>query len=413
MNLLLAIRCLADKLYLFFRNDVSFISLVFCFFLLFLFHILSSSILIEDLQLYFFPLFFWGVYYLAKKPVHRMPFIIVGAVCLLLIAIQAAGYFKSQEKESYIYISRLENDKDGLKARAFERRYNQVAATYELPFIKLRQQELGMPSVGKEWLAKNPLVPFLIQGQADWYQVVFPYSAKHYLDEFASTHVVSEIPTYMQNAAKSFALNLGRDVSAVQLEDPRSIFLVGLIPEFLEVPSREYELSSHFLSWLAKGLELHESSLCPSSSFSCREAICPVCIAERRDAFYEASDILGAWKSAVPTGFAYFLLATIDLLSALETVPLDNIQIDFALRRFAQSASKVNSSENGGVYELLFNNAGVAVLANGKTTENLSKARNWFERAANEARRKDRIHIGSKAAMINLITLDIMQSNGE
>ena len=359
----------------------------------------TQGFLIEDLQLVFFIPLLVAFWRLPKNPEHRIPQILVLTVLLLWLgaSLQVHGLFNNAGRRSEVYISRFQNDVDGLLRRATYQRYNEIAMTYNLPPMKLLHQTLSMDDKTSAWLKHNLSVPLVVGGDAKHFQISVNGNIAMYERCFAQANAKDTLSPEQYDLARKLGIDLDRDVFAVKLPVISYPLLINLQPLSFELPGDQPELSRHFIAWLAAGFADK-----PYARFFVSESNADL-LSRWQDAFNEALKIDGPWGTPIPAGIAYYLLGTLELLEGLTQAQAQAVLFNTAEATLRKAAGKAHINLDPWLYSAVFNNAAIARIAssNGKK-DALVKAKYWLTMALAAAENNSPASLPSRTAVFNL-----------
>lgn len=364
------------------------------------------AVLIEDLQMLAFPLILFCFWRLPLSAERRVPaFLLIFSLLLWICSVGAAfGLYSFGPRGQSIYLSRLENDSSGLRARAIYQRYNQIARTYHLPRINLVQLSFSNDINAAQWLHERPDVPFVLRGTPEWLRVVFPSDSSRFVGLYPGILETEDIPQEILSRAEALSLSPGRNVFILKGPLSGQYFAVEYQPEVVTIPGEPEELARHSLAWFGAALrsDLHRvSSRKKCSMTSERER------AVRADAWFEASKIDGLWKSKTAQGVAYYFLGTQGLLEGQATGFFQPRALALSLDWFRKAAGCFSANNDASFYAAVFNNAAIALLFSGTEQADLQKARFWLEKALH-ARPSESSGpvLGVRVAIFNLMALE-------
>lgn len=364
------------------------------------------AVLIEDLQMLAFPLILFCFWRLPLVAERRVPaFLLIFSLLLWVCSVGAAfGLYSFGSRSQSIYLSRLEGDASGLRARAIYQRYNQIARTYDLPRINLAQLSFSNDRNAVQWLSERPAVPFVLRGTPEWLRVVFPDDSSRFAGLYPRILKTEDIPREILSRAEALSLAPGRNVFILKGPFSGQYLAVEYQPEGVTIPGEPEELARHSLAWFGAALRSDLPRVSSRKKFSMaaeRER------AVRAEAWFEASKIDGLWKSRTAQGVAYYFLGTLSLLEGQATGFFQPRALALSLDWYRKAASCFSANNDASFYAAVFNNAALALLFSGTEQANLRKARYWLTEAL-RARPSESSGpvLGVRVALFNLMALE-------
>lgn len=229
-----------------------------------------------------------------------------------------------------IVVSQLERDPKGLLLREWLR--------------ELKKQNVLSVAINKRfqsnseivsWLAKRPSSSYLVTGDANWLNVIFPEHSKFIELVIRETKILS------RDDAISQIIFLQKDAEK---------YALTFVPIELALAREPLELSAGLLAEMS----LAVSPLVTENSLELE-------LEQRTQAAMRARRIFGYWKSGIARSWAFYTEATLELLTYLhQTQP--TVQLcDTMISKFSTSAklaSSKNSAPNIAAY--IYNNAAIA-----------------------------------------------------
>jgi hypothetical protein len=399
-----------SRLKTFFLSDISLLWFVLLAIIMSTFWItVAFGVSIEDVQGFLFPLVLVVCWRLPKRASWRLPFPLVVLTLVLWIALHLSGLAIAKSSGNNVFLSRLEGDQIGLSARELYQRYSEIATTYGLPPMSLVQLRFEDDTQARKRLLESPRSPFVITGSRDWLRAVFPLDAPFYLSHYASVLGPQQMASAVPEEVRAFAASLSPGVVFLKLPLVGVPLVVLFQPEAVNVPGGFTELNLHALGWLAKGLERPEEngdSNGPGSR-SAEDSKRAV----RYEALLEAVDILDDWKTGGLLGVCRYLIATQDLLTAIDDQDTRPERFDSIIMRLGEAGAVSSKKSDPEVFAALLNNAAVTrAVQSGAAGEDLSKAKKWLWKAMRVRDAHGQPVLGAKAAFLNFFLLDYYSS---
>lgn len=368
------------------------------------------SVAEEDLQALCFPAFLFCFWLLFRSllagfssPRLRRGLVLIFVVLLgtwLFFTLRIRGMVIDLFLPRAIYLSRIPGDDSGLGARRILREYTRLVGRYpEFPDLYLLQREFSGDAAVGSWFSGRSRPLMVLRGTKDWLSVVpvsEPASFVRYDQQLAVDPELKEAVQTGEALARQFGVSVGEGSRLVLTANHALPFLLVSTPERFSLPVDPIELSSYFLGWLAKGLRGKAGS---------------------EDAFSEAADIHGHWKSSIPRGAARFYWGTEQLLQYLQQFSNGNrdgaaaqgVAIEDGLRQCAEntlgSAIAILQRRFAvDVRSAALNNLAIAALADPNVRRGQKRAVQLLELAVSDVVEAGPT-IGSRAAFVNLILL--------
>ncbi|MCB0345929.1 MAG: hypothetical protein KDD66_12490 [Bdellovibrionales bacterium] len=359
----------------------------------------SYGFLREDLQTVLFPLMLIVLLKLPNSTSLRPPraVIVLALTFWMLGALHVRAYAPSLINGHGVYLSRVNSAGESPEDRELYRRLNEIARLNDLPSTYLVQQHFSSDDEARSWLESHDEALFVATGSSEWVRVIMdperiiPFSTK------------PDLPEFFTKAAKRAGLPRVDALPIVRtpwLEEP---FVLGTVPEYLQVPGRPPELGQHFLAWFAEGLQrdpqLKEQLSEPVAESEMTEQLRGM----KKAALFAAAGIEGKWLTSTPLGVPLSLAATHELLSAFDLPGiLQEKALHCAQVSFNHSAAVARDDDVPHIAAIAFNNIAVARIYAGYRDSDFARAHHWLSAAAGMHNRDGSPVLGAKLALVNL-----------
>ena len=351
------------------------------------------GVLQEDIQVVLFPFFCFLLFVLPVQRHFRPPLALISLAVFLWLSSVVYSHVIQPRAESdvpYFSVSRLDSDGGGVFVRQMSKRYDTISGTHDLPPLRVVVQSLDSTLLAQEWLREgSPRQLFVVSGASSWLQIVFN-------------------PDIRWSSKAEFLRRLDPDLgSANSLANIETVpfkvqwvprpLLLATLPRSIDSPaggSKEFVL--HALGWLSKALSTH------LSSNSTNDLVDP----GTADALAQLSADSRIGLSNGIAAIGQYLQALVLLAEYQSQGSVGDEIIDRAIALFRDAARFVKMESNPELFSVVFNNAGVALMAVADTPEELYKARFWIRVAHDASAFGDTLPTGSQVAMENLLRLD-------
>ena len=177
---------------------------------------------------------------------------------------------------------------------------------------------------------------------------------------------------------------------------------LAFLPESVHLGGGPMELSLHALAWLGQGLTLNAKIVYSKSSEAERVKAREL----SRDSFLQLARLHGNWISNGPFGLGYHLLGTLDLIEGLEQDTGVSAFFESAVAYYRLASGQFQRREDPELFAVIFNNAGVAMIAKATTLEEFYQGSTWLRMAFDTANGMKKVPLGSKLALYNLQIID-------
>ena len=356
----------------------------------------------EDIQTILFPFVLVSLWRLPREPKFRVPSKLIAVVFVLWVGatLHLRRSFPGRNQGIVSYISRLDQDPQGLAARTYYRRYMEISKTYHLPAIGLLYRNFANSVEASQWLSENSSQGVMIRGSALWPTVVFPRLSKPFHARLRQSDV---LPDWYVVEAKKLDLALAQDALIVRLPGTDVPIAVAIFPEEFAMPLEPADLSAHLLAWAAAGLWPEQSKDIgsrPNKGMRLRR------VNLQRDRLNEACRVEGPWKTNAPLGAAQFFLGTLDLLDYIANGAREQALSSCAVQELVSGAAFAVKWTDPQVFASLFNNAVVVKVVQGLSGKEDREMRKWLFRAATTVDDQGQPVRSAKLAMLNLIALE-------
>ena len=358
----------------------------------------------EDVHKLIFPICLVAFWRLPRRAEYRIPssLLAVAAGLWVVATLHVSGMLPEISARGYVLIGRLENDSDGLKARAIYKRYGEISRTYHLMAVDQVYRGFTSSREAMQWVAaERPNSPVIIYGRPDWMIIgINPRMNENILSSsFGKTAFPAVSPAIAPFAEQ--AGDLPRTTS-VQLWWTSHPFYVRLLPRTLPLPGNSVEQSLHFLAYAAQAIRFEDHA----ETLELRAEV----LAMRRDALYGIANLEGPWGSGTMLGFAHYLIGTLDLIEALQQGDPMSEQYKVALDHLQQASSLVVRNHAPELYSDVLNNAAIALIAQSQEVEDFQKARGWMTLAFAMTGKSSATSDEAQTALANLSSLDLART---
>ena len=358
----------------------------------------------EDMQALLFPFVLLLIWRMPKVAALRVPpVLLLGAGAFWLLgSLNVRGYLPSVFSTPGVYLAKVDGDTSDLEARAFERRYRDVARTYSLPALEMVHRRFDSAAEASAWLNSRELGASLLAGNQ---RALRLYLSPKAGEQLAAGEAVTPLSNEAHAEARKLELPLDGRVRGLRLAASDLVLAVGVIPEFVSLPNHAPELVQHYVGWLSRALRIdlltvEEGSLTDDSHQEL--------LALQRDALNEAMMVEGAWSSYTPTGFAQMMVATGYLLQASAS-DVDGYQsgvLQLVRVAYARSKRLMRVKFDPEAYAVLLNNDAVVRILQSESEGERRDVRRLLWEAASIRDAKGGVVLGAKLALLNLVLME-------
>lgn len=331
---------------------------------------------IEDLQTALFPLFLFMLILVPRVKLTRTALAIPFILLLLWVvgAIHIRGYLGTGSVGHTIFISRLDGDPNGTKAREILNDYTLVAKHLNLPLAASLQRNFENNEEAESWLSSHSSVGMVVRGNTEnLFLILSPYWSPGGGSLDNSRTILLTIPQ--------------TEIKLAYLRAPANF----------RVPVEPTALTAHFLTWV--GAVFHRNNKETHSAGELR-GLCLGFLDDAGELYHQGQDLL-------PRRAANLLSATVLIEDGLNGGELEDSSLGCAFDQVMSAMRHLHAGpEDAEFVAALFNNLGVLKAVSSGTPRALRDARTLFERATEMRTEKDQVPASALVAYKNLVTLD-------
>lgn len=354
----------------------------------------------EVLQTIFAPVVILCFWKIPNRKSLQLPAVMVAAaiLCWFISALQLKGYLLAGSFPAGPYLSRLDNDRYGLKTREFYDEFNRIARTYSLNSLRLIYRHFDEDAGARQWISRNASSRLVLRRNPYWMRAVLPDQIAGFSPSGSAVGAAGD-----DSLAEEFLCPAELREGGVPILVPGTSIRLWAAPsfEYFELPNSPLSLSSHLLSWLSDGLWplMREDPNWNSMDSALKNAI-------RRDRFYEATTMLGPWKSPEPLAASHFFLGTLDLFESAGNRGAQKDLRKCSLAQFSRAAAYVKVAKHPFLGAAVFNNSAVLAMLQRPDYLDLERVREWLWFAASAAEYSPNPPRGARLAFCNIMTLE-------
>ncbi len=362
---------------------------------------------VEELQLFAFPVFSLGLFFLLRKLKTPSSGLMLLPLGIWLLMSFSAFDFLTFGNSRGMQISHLSDDPDLEEVRVFLRNYKKFERRRKAAPLNFLDRDLGLNSERESWLSNNPNVSLLISGNSRWLEL-FPRS--DYL------HLLSNTKLSIAGQGNSTPLVFRNYVDPGVLQESMLVkdrasgldYLLLKGPRSVALPTQDQLLAFSFISWFGKALNAGNSAEELTKLSSENESEIRNAYSLKHGVYLNLRRIVeshGLWASNTPRGFISYLLGTSFLLKYHELEFMD--ELDLCVEKFmGEAAARVGQYENPELYVAIYNNAAVGKILSTRQDDIMTHAKNLLWKAANTRGRDGRLVKGTSTAYSNLLQLE-------
>lgn len=318
-----------------------------------------------------------------------LPAVLIGA----LGALNVRGHLPTIVGDAEVVLAPLRDDKDRIAARMFERGFDVVRRTYDLPELKKVRTPVPDASAANVIFETNPATRLIISGTASWLRAyITPQAGSLFFRESAQ-------PTERDTEGQRYGFIVPRDGVVVRAgpAEPGLYFVIA--PEHVTVPGDPSELAQHLLGWISSAL----SGEIPDGTDPEERARD---FAVRNAALFEAREVRGRWRSAMPTITADLLRASLLVAEGARPGERNLAALVEAARLLGSARRWVREKYEPELYAAVLNDSAVLVFLIDNDRGDRAEAMRWLWNAAQTKGSDGHPVRGARAAIANIATLE-------
>lgn len=368
---------------------------------------------LEELQLYLFLPIVLLFYFSFRRFKHiALPFklCLLMALVGLLAAASIRGLISFSGGRGRLLIADLGLGIDDKSYRELVNRQKEIAKAYNLPLPEVLLRHFSSSEEAVLWHDSTHPAAVLLSGNADWYRVNIPGSGFSLLRQLSQQQ--TKEPSLSKAELAAWGLSAAQPLEELTLPGYPSSLLLVYAPESLGLPAEPKELARHYLAWLSAAtlapLETKGDFAASLSAGNLSKELKPqLALARMEDAWSQAENLTGQWKTPEPLLFARVALSNIYLQQYIRNFSAANsAALDYIVSDLSRSLRMLRKADALELQAVIRNSLALTRVLQAKEEEDFVKARREFLQAAALTNSQGRPTLGAKVALFNLRQLE-------